>query len=212
MVFEGGWDRPDHHLQDPHQVLQMGTKPCSHWPSTGYGSRGQAIYFSSLYLSSLPGGMWYLSSEQSEGSLIYPKGTNSSSIILICSVIFFLFPSFVGSLSFFYLFHFFLSKTTQMLPSQEVHLISSPSLWENRLSEGIGFTCNIRSSLMVRKYSAMYSQFSCQVFLLACLGLFSENKVHLFRAFLLGSSAYNHKVSFDAWKGSHWMKKLHRTP
>lgn len=66
---------------------------------------------------------------------------------------------------------------------------------------------------MVRKYSAMYaSWFSCQVFLLACLDLLSENKIHLFRAFLLGSSAYNHKVSSDAWKSSCWMKKLHRTP
>lgn len=78
-----------------------------------------------------------ISLEQSEGSLVYPKGTKSSSIILICSIIFFLFPSFVGTLSFFCPFHSFLSKTTQILPFQEVHLISSPSLWTNRLGEGV---------------------------------------------------------------------------
>ena len=136
--------------------------------------------------------------------------------MLIWSVVFSLFPSFIGRLSFFCPLHCFLSQTTQMLLSpgslshQFSFTLSKQARWAGRRME---FSSNIRSSWMVWKYSAICSsQFSCQVFLVSCLDLLSENKVHLFGVSLLGNwklsgvqlivteSALMHKKIVVEWK------------
>lgn len=154
-----------HYLQDPHHVWLMEAKPCSNWANTGYGSRGKAVYFL-FFIVNPPSLQAYgtLSLEQPVGSLVYCKGTDwSCSLILIFSVIFFLFPSLTGRPS--------LVSSVPFIPfypkppkfSFLKKSVSSVLLYSEQTGE-------VRGSWLVRKYLAICSlQFSCQVLLLACL-------------------------------------------
>lgn len=119
-----------------------------------------------------------LSSEQPEESLIYSEGTDwSCSVILICCVIF-LFAAFMERLSF--LSFSFLSNTKPpecSLLRKLSSLISSPSLWANRLDEGMeGWAFFVISGVLgwwgntqpsVHHGSAVKS--SCWLVLICCL-------------------------------------------
>lgn len=108
-----------------------------------------------------------LSSEQPEGLLFIPKVLLGlvSDLNQFCDILYLIHweTSFLLSLSF---------PSIQNHPNaQEVCLIPSPSLWANRLGEGLeGWVSpKIRGSWLLREYSAVFTALQLSAFLLACL-------------------------------------------